>query len=96
MVNFAKRDDGVVGSALAVALDVMKDLKWRMAIRISAFSMCMSNDFAFFTGGNVAGYSTSIRRRLRCASITGDTFAISDFLGHDRFTVPCDCDDTFW
>ena len=73
MVNFAKRNDGVVSSALAVAIDLMKDLKWRMAIRISAFSMCMSNDFAFFTGGNVAGYSTSIRRRLRCASITGDT-----------------------
>lgn len=63
MVNFAKRYDGVVRSALTVAVGVMENLVWRMAIRISAFPMCLSDDFAFFIDGDVAAGITSFLHR---------------------------------
>ena len=62
MVYFAKRDCRIVAFAHAETIYVMKDLKWRIAIRIRTFSICLGDNLAFFMGGDITG------------SVTGDTF----------------------
>jgi len=50
--------------ALAETIYVMNGLKWRIAIWIRTFPICLRDYFAFFVDGDIAG------------SFTDDTFSI--------------------